>query len=353
MKAHLSSKFLIFGGAAAALWLLLRYFTPILLPFLLAAFLALSAEKGVSWMHERLRLPRAVAAFVGVGSVFLLVLTLLILLLASLMRQIPRLTWFLPQLEQAILSGRDLLENWLLSLAGKLPGSVGDLLTEVTEGFFDRGDRMIEPILQRVPQLATNLVGKMSTGLFGTVTGLIASFMLSVRLPKLRGWLKAKLPLRLQDRCIAAGKGLRWAMGGWLLAQIKLAAVTFGVLLAGFFLLRIPHVLLWAFLVTLVDAFPVLGVGTVLLPWSLVSILQGNLPLGLGLLAVYAVAWVLRSVLEPKLVGESLGLDPLVTLLAIYAGFQLWGITGMLLAPVLAMTGAQLWKALQSPQSPI
>ncbi len=320
----------------------------ILLPFLLAAFLALSAEGAVSWLSGRLKLPRAAASFLGVSGVFLLLLTLVVLALASLMRQLPRLSGFLPQLEAAIMSGRALLQDWLLGLAGRLPGSIGRLMSDVTEGFFSQSSRMMEPIMQKLPQLATNLVSKMSKGIFGTVTGLIASFMLSARLPKLRIWLKNALPEGFQNRAAAVARGLKRSLGGWALAQLKLAGVTLLVLGSGFFLLRIRGALLWAFLITLVDAFPILGVGTILVPWALVSLLQGNLPLGLGLLAIFAAAWVLRSVLEPRLVGQGLGLDPLVTLVAIYAGFKLWGISGMLLAPILAITILQVWKALHT-----
>jgi predicted PurR-regulated permease PerM len=130
-------------------------------------------------------------------------------------------------------------------------------------------------------------------------------------------------------------KKLKTAVGGWLLAQGKLAAVTFGVLCAGFLLLRIRHGILWAGLIAILDALPVLGTGIVLVPWSVVAFAQGEPVLAVGLLSTYAVAAVLRSVLEPKLVGRQLGLDPLVTLVALYAGFRLWGIGGMILAPLL------------------
>ncbi len=349
MSRPISTKIFIFFTVLASLWLFAGVGLSILLPFLLAAFLALSAEGAVSWLSGRLKLPRAVASFLGVSGVFLLLLTLVVLALAGLMRQLPRLSGYLPQLEAAVVSGRNLLQDWLLGLAGRLPGSIGKLMSEVTEGFFSQSSRMMEPIMQKLPQLATNLVGKMSSGIFGTVTGLIASFMLSVRLPRLRAWLKDTLPESLQTRAAATVQGLKRSLGGWGLAQLKLAGVTFLVLGSGFFLLRIRGALLWAFLITLVDAFPILGVGTVLVPWALVSLLQGNLPLGLGLLAVFAVAWVLRSVLEPRLVGRGLGLDPLVTLLAIYGGFKLWGIAGMLLAPILAITAVQVSKALRGP----
>ncbi len=342
------AKILTFAAAAAGLWLGMRYFLPIFLPFLFAAFLALTAEGAVSWMHRRLHFPRPLASGLGVGSVFVLFLTLTVLLLAGLMWQIPRLSAIVPRLEAAILSGRELLQQWLLDLAARLPGSIGQVVSSWAGSLFSGSSRLMEPFLEKLPGLVTGTVGKMSQGLFGILTGVIASFMLSVRLPVLRQKLRNALPGTLRDRCTAALQGLRRALGGWLLAQLKLAGMTLAVLIVGFLILRIDNAPLWAFLITLVDAFPILGVGTVLVPWSFLCLLQGNYPLGIGLLAVYAVAWLLRSVLEPRLVGKGLGLDPLVTLGAIYAGFQLWGIPGMLLAPFGVMAASQLWRSFRA-----
>ena len=83
-------------------------------------------------------------------------------------------------------------------------------------------------------------------------------------------------------------------------------------------------------------ALPVLGTGIILLPWSIVSMVQGNYFLGIGLLGIYCAAVITRSVLEPRLVGNQLGLDPLLTLMFLYGGFRFWGVAGMLLSPILA-----------------
>ena len=90
-------------------------------------------------------------------------------------------------------------------------------------------------------------------------------------------------------------------------------------------------------LARLVDAFPVLGTGTVLIPWALVCFIQGEGARAVGLLGLYAVAALTRSAMEPKLLGQHLGLDPLTTLLALYAGYRFWGLPGMLLSPLLAV----------------
>ena len=112
--------------------------------------------------------------------------------------------------------------------------------------------------------------------------------------------------------------------------------VSYGIVSLGFLLLNISHGLLWAALVALVDAVPLLGTGTVLLPWALVCFLQDQHFRAIGLLCIYGAAMLTRTVLEPKLVGKQLGLDPLLTLLALYLGYRFWGFAGMLLAPVLA-----------------
>ncbi len=323
----------------------LRLLGPVMLPFFLGWLLALSAEPAVRWMHGRLRFPRALASALGVGGVFLLFTTLVVLVLAGLLRQIPRLMGLLPQLESAVLSGKALLEGWLMEIAAKFPGAVGTLMQGWTRGLFSGGEQLVAPLLQRLPGMITGIAGKMSKGLFGAVTALIASFMLSARLPQLGQIVQRYLPEGFLPRLGTAGRRLKGALGGWCLAQGKLAGITFFVLAAGFFLLRVRNPLVLAAVVAVVDAFPVLGVGTVLCPWSLMCFLQGETVKAVGLLSTFAVVWLLRSVLEPKLVGSSIGLDPLLTLGAIYAGFKLGGILGMLLAPILAMTAMQLWQA--------
>ena len=113
---------------------------------------------------------------------------------------------------------------------------------------------------------------------------------------------------------------------------------------AGLLLLKVPYAPVWAVLIALVDAFPVLGTGTVLIPWSFISFLQADRLRAFGLLGLYALCALARSALEPRLVGKQLGLDPLVTLFSLYAGFRLWGLVGMLAAPILAVTAVQVFR---------
>ena len=173
-------------------------------------------------------------------------------------------------------------------------------------------------------------------------TAVISGFMISARLPHMKHWIKASFPRERIRPVLEALKRIRRAVGGWILAQLRLIGVTLVILMAGLMILRIPYGAMWAVGIALVDAVPVLGTGTVLLPWAMICYLQADRARAVGLLAVYIVISVSRSVLEPKLVGRQLGLDPLITLFALYAGYKLWGIGGMIAAPLLAVMVVQL-----------
>ena len=135
---------------------------------------------------------------------------------------------------------------------------------------------------------------------------------------------------------------------GWLKAQLRLSGVTFLISLAGLLLLSVSYAPLWALVIAAVDAVPMLGTGTVLLPWAMVCLLQGRRILALGLAGLYLAAMLTRTALEPRLVGKHLGLDPLMTLAALYVGYRLWGIGGMILSPLLAVTVSQLLRSVRT-----
>lgn len=329
---------------AAVCLLLFRQLLTIALPFALGALLALAAEPTVRLAERRLRLPRWAAAGIGVSTVFLLLLALLGLLCALLVRQLGRLSALLPQLANSVSAGLAALEQWLSDLAERLPASMQHNAKDSVGQLFSDSSAMLEQVVSRVPQAATGLMGVLSQWAFVILTAIISGYMLSTRLPAIRQHLKNTLPKAWRERYLPALRGLRKAVGGWLSAQGKLMGITFLLLSGGFLLLKTDNALLLSALVTLVDAFPVLGTGTVLIPWSIVCLLQGQTARGVGLLGLYSVVWLVRSVLEPRLVGKELGLDPLVTLFSVYAGFCLLGLGGMLIAPFVAMLVTQLLK---------
>lgn len=319
-----------------------RYVLPLFFPFLLGTGLALAAEPMVKLLSRRLHLPRGAAAGIGVSAAFGGIALLVLIVLALILRELKYLTAVLPDLEETARSGIALLQSWLLARTAQLPRSIGGLLRQNITEFFSGGTALLDRSIRYILGLAGSLLTHVPDSALTLGTAVISGYMISAKLPRLRRWLREHLPLAKLKPVLDALKRAKAALGGWLLAQAKLSGMTLALLAGGLLLLRIPNGLLWALAICLLDALPVLGTAVVLLPWSLISFLQDNTPRAIGLLGLYTTITLIRSTLEPKLVGQQLGLDPLVTLMALYVGFKLWGLGGMILAPMLTVTTLQL-----------
>ena len=324
------------------LWLGGKFLLPLCFPFLLGTALALGAEPLVRLLSSRLRLARGLAAGIGVTAVFLGFAMLLLLAMAFLIRELSMLAGILPDLTQTARSGIVLLQNWLMDLAGRTPQSIRPLLEQNVGALFSGGTALLDKAFSYVLGLAGALLTHVPDSALTLGTAVISGFMISAKLPRIRKWICSHFPRERLRPLLETLKRLRLAVGGWLLAQFRLTGVTLLLLLMGLVILQIPYAPLWAVGICLLDALPVLGTGTVLLPWGLILWLQGDRARAAGILGIYVVITLIRSVLEPKLVGKQLGLDPLVTLFALYAGYKLWGIAGMILSPMLAVTVIQL-----------
>lgn len=325
---------LLAGGFLAA-WLFLRYLLPILLPFGLGLLLAVSAEPAVGFF-TRMKLPRWAATGLGVTLTLILLMSLVGVLGAIVVKELGVAASKLPNLQDTAQQASDRLRLFIENTASHAPEGVRPLIDRSVDRLFSSGSAFLEQATVRVPGMLRSFISRVPDGALGIGTGIISGFMLSSRLPKLKKALAQRLPEKVKTQILPALKRSKNALLGWLKAQLKLSSITFGIVLAGLLLLRIPLAPLWAAAVAAVDAVPLLGTGTILLPWALVCLLQRQHFKAIGLICIYGCALLTRTVLEPRLVGRQLGLDPLVTLIFLYLGYRFWGIPGMLLSPMLA-----------------
>lgn len=347
MARPIFKKFITLLLMFLAVWLGFRFLLPLALPFLLGALVAAGAEPLVKLCIRRLRFPRGLAAGVGVGATLVLVSTILVLLGSAAVRELGVLAGILPDLADSAMSGLTSLQDLLLRLTDRMPEAIRPAVNQGILDLFGSGSAVMKQVTQRLPGMAGSVISHVGSGALTLGTGVISAFMISARLPQILTFLKTRLPKSLYGKYLPALARIRAALGGWLRAQVKLGGISFVILTVGFLLLGIPYAPVWALLVALVDALPMLGTGLVLLPWALVSLLQGNAFQAAVLLGIYAAAALTRSALEPRLLGKQLGLDPLVTLIALYVGFQLWGLPGMIIAPMLAIAATEVTAAVQ------
>ena len=328
----------IFLGA----WVALRYLLPIGLPFLLGTLVATAAEPGVRFLVKRCGLPRGIASFFVISLGFVMVLAAIWILGALVYRELSLVAAGLPGVFQRVSGGVEQIRLWAVDLAARAPDGLRSQLVRWVTDLFASGSVLLEKTASGIFSMAGTVVGELPGSAMLVGTAVISSFMISAQLPSLtrkaKRWISRQ---RMQAWLLAAGR-VKEAVGGWLKAQLKLSGVTFAIVGAGFLILRVRNPVFWAVIVALVDAVPLLGTGTVLLPWALFTLLQGEGVRAMGLAGLYVTAMLVRSGLEPKLVGRQLGINPLVTLIALYAGYRIWGVGGMILAPILTVTATQL-----------
>ncbi|MBQ2617857.1 MAG: sporulation integral membrane protein YtvI [Oscillospiraceae bacterium] len=344
MQLQRYKKPLMKAGALLAAACLGFALLPLLLPFLLAYLLASAAEPAVAALGRRTPLPRWGRSGLCVTGLFLLVCVVLCffgrVLWEELLRLVRQLPGLLAQLQPTLRSLREGLE----ALAAKAPEGLAAPLIRWIGELFDGGAGLLESVYAFLSGLVSGVVAGVPGLFLGTVTTVVATYMTSAALPQVKAWLRRRLPQAWLERLRELRARTRAVFGGWCRAQVKLGLVVFGLLALGLWLLGVEFPLLFGGIIALLDALPVLGTGTVLIPWALVSFLQERSGLGFGLLALSGAASLTRSVLEPHLVGRQLGLPPLATLMAFYAGYRLFGVAGMILSPVLAVLVWQLYR---------
>jgi len=322
-----------------------KYLLAPLLPFLLALALSAMAEPTVQKLSRRMRVRRSFAAGL-VTTALLLVLgggvTLGVVRLAVELRQwtdrLPELIAGFPGIWNGML---DRVEDWYAAS----PSVIRSGLDLLAEQLMETGPSLAGAIGSWLMGMASTLLAKLpDAGLF-LVTTVLAVYFTSLSYPAILAFLKRQLPPAWQGKCREAARCFRSTILKWLRAEFLLILTTFGILLAGFVWMGLDYALLAAVFTALVDALPVLGTGTVLIPWALVCLLTGNTGRGLALLVLYAAGLIVHTLLEPRLLAGQADLPPITALLAMYVGFQFMGVGGMILFPIVLLLLKQFQDA--------
>ncbi len=339
---------LLVGGA----WFGIRYALPVLLPFLLARLMAAMLRPLVGAVAGKKKIPRKMAAAVLVMLSVALALLLAVKGTERGIRELGRLLQGLSGEDSELSLFLDSISACVTSVSAHLPFLEHFAEHPQFDAFCDALDEAVhltvgtalESLSRQIPSVAMAVVGRLPTGLLFLTTWLLScyDFCAAAESPEER--LIACLPLSWRERCEAWRQRMGKALGGYLRAYVMLSLLTFGEMLLALSLLRVPYAFLLAAVISLLDFLPVLGAGTVLLPWALGCLLLGKGGMGTALLVVLGIHTLLRQILEPRLVGRELGLSPLVSLVAVYTGFRLFGVTGMILSPLAVMVAKEILK---------
>lgn len=328
--------------AAVGIWLVFRYAAAVVFVFFLAWAVA-SVIHPLAKRTERVcHLPRKVCA-VGYFLLFLgLIGWLLFFCVGRLAEEWKEwLGWFENNREaigQGLSEALEFAERW----TSRLPLSehigkgawIGESLREAMSNALHE---TVETAAARIAeQTALFLKGMPKLFVLFVVT-VMACMYWSMDYEKIHDFLMSLLPPAVLNRAEGFRKTAKRALFSYIRAYLLIWLMTFGEVLIGLLILDQPYAWLIAVGIATVDLLPVLGSGTVLLPWAGVQLLLQRYSFGIGLLILYGVITIVRQIVEPHIVGGSLGIHPLASLFFVLLGFQLFGFWGMLLGPIAAL----------------
>lgn len=314
------------GGAFA--YLAVRYLLPVAIPFLLAWGVAIFLRPVNHYLHKKLRLPLRLVAFLTV---------LLTLLLAALLAWgvIGRLVREVRSAVEYLTAEPSPLEGFFAWLSPETGGEA--VLSRVEQYGRALLGHLADALLAALPPLVGSAVLSLPGVLLSLLVTVVAAFYFSIDLERVHDTIRGLLPEGWRASLGRMRAGAYRLGVGYLRSYLVLVLVIFFVMLVGLSVLGVEYALLLALLLAAVDILPVIGVGTVLIPWGIVSLATGRDALGVGLILLFAVAEVTRQILEPRLVGAALGVHPLLSLLSLYLGARLFGLLGLILGPLLAV----------------
>ncbi len=328
-----------FGIFAAVLFLFAKYLIPALLPIIIALIIAALIRKPVKLLKEKLNISEKFSSCVLVTVLTGAFCFAAYALIARAYKEIISLSKgigdFLTRLKTD--------ESYALSLIESISSAFPffDLRPKLTEIWLNM-DSSIEGLVSSVASklgevvipMITDIVSFLPDALLFVVVTVFSAYYISVGGGKMRVDFLKLFPEGVSKKLDSAYKSFKLTMISFLRAYMLIMAITFTELFVMFSVARIEYAFLLALFTAVIDILPVLGTGTVLLPWAAFLIISGNGSKGIAILVIFAAVTVVRQFIEPKIVGDSVGMSPFTSLASMYVGLKLFGAVGLLLAPL-------------------
>lgn len=327
---------LMFAGPA-----LVKFFFPVIIGWLIAQM----ANPLVRFLEKHLHIVRKHSSFgIIFGTIFLIVLACYYAVV-FLWRESGRLVERLPVYYQALVQGLDKIAENLRGVSSKMPPDTRERIAELTEHFTTYLGQIVSSLGGGTVEAAGNAARNIPSLLISFLFVLLFSYFFIAQRERIHRIIGNIVPQSTRQQLSMVWEKMKYAVGGYFRAQFKIMGVVGVILAVGFLAMGIDYAILLAALIALMDFLPMLGTGTALIPWALFCALSDALPRAAGMLVLYAVTQVTRQLIQPKMVGDSVGIDTLTTLFLLFIGYRLAGLLGMIIAVPAGLILIQLYEA--------
>ncbi len=322
------------------MWAGFKYLGGILLPLSAALIASLFVDRCAAWLSKKTKLSKRLCA----TAILLLMLSAGVAVITFLAIRLYRelegaVSRVMEDRAEIILSVTRLFDHLENILGKPEEGGISQYMSSL---ILSGANKVLSELLSGSTRLLSSLGGATPKIAMGSAVFVISTAYLSVDHDRIIGGALSIIPDRHLPMLKQAAEGLTEGVLQYIKAYVIIFVLTFVELLLGLFLLKVPYAWLLSFIISAVDILPLFGAGAVLLPWALISVIFKNYPLGLGLFALYGVILVVRQVAEPYIVGEKMGVHPLVSMTFMFVGFYMLGPLGVLLSPFLVVLFKQI-----------
>ncbi len=342
MEIENRKRFLINFSYVAVIGILVyifaRFLISYLLPFVVATLIASLMQRPAEFLGSRLKIKKNIIAAVFSALVYFLVGFLAVLLIYRLSVFLGSLINDLPKIFDKIIILAEKLNN---ILQNAFPKNYNASLKGLWESALERTAVTVTAFLSSI---VTNTAKSAPSFLFSSVVALVASCYIAKDYDRLLKFIKELSGEKITSNLVRIKNILFECVFKLIKGYCILSGLTYLEILIGLIILRVKYAFLIALLIAVVDILPVLGAGTVLIPWAVLTAVFGNIPLSIGIAVLYITVILLRNFLEPKVIGTQIGINPLFTLLAMFVGLRLFGVVGLFSFPVILIVTIKYYK---------
>lgn len=314
------------------------------LPFVIGWILAMIANPLVRFLENHVKLVRKHSSVIIVVAVLALIIGLGYFLISRLVIQAIGLVKDLPVLYGAVSEDLQGISHRFANLFSRLPEQVQTNWQELAGSISHAASLVVQKIASPTVEIAGNVAKGIPNVLINVIVTILSSYFFIAEQDKILEFWKKHLPESIKQYGIYLKGDVRKLIGGYFLAQFRIMFVVAVILIVGFFVLRVKYAFLLGVLVAILDFLPLFGTGTILIPWALFKLLSADYAMAGGLAILYVLTQGIRQIIQPKIVGDSMGLPPLWSLVFLYLGFKIRGISGMILAVPIGIFVLNLYR---------
>lgn len=307
-----------------------KYFAPFIFGYVIALILYPLSN----FLQKKFKLTKGISAILSILILFLIVGSVGALLVSKIVYEARSFYQSTPTYIQAIISEFEQLQAFFQNSLNLLPQWLKEQINNNLKNIISLLTSLLGSDIKNAP---VGIVKGISTIIMVVIFGFISSFFIIKDKPEIDSFIFRQLPRFVQDRAIVIKNSLIGAISGYIKAQLIMMLITGSICAISLAILGSPYALFLALIIAFVDALPVFGSGAIFWPWAIYSVLNGDYKKAVFLIIINLIVLLTRQIAEPRILGNQIGVNPLVTLTSIYFGLKLFGFLGIIIGPMFVL----------------